>query len=127
MKPFESSQTYLATPSQRAAVVEQVVIEHLGRYAVEASIQKQLFDIEYNLFYWIGKEGNEVDGLVKLPEGIIPVEVKYQSEVTSDDLNSIYAFFKTGRADRAIVATKEELDLRRSLTLVPTRILLTLL
>jgi len=126
-EPFESSQTYLATPSQRAAVVEQVVIEHLGRYAVEASIQKQLFDIEYNLFYWIGKEGNEVDGLVKLPEGIIPVEVKYQSEVTSDDLNSIYAFFKTGRANRAIVATKEELDLRRSLTLVPTRILLTLL
>jgi len=54
---------YQATLGQRAAVLEQVVIEHLGRYVVEASIQKQLFDIEYNLFYWIGKEGNEVDGV----------------------------------------------------------------
>lgn len=125
--PFEGAQTYLATPSQRATVVEQVIIEHLARYATEASIQKQLFDIEYNIFYWLGKEGNEVDAVVKLPRGAVPVEVKYQSRVTSDDLNSVHAFLKTGRADRAIVATREELDVRHSSTLIPACILLSLL
>jgi len=126
-EPFEGSQAYLASAERRAAVMEQVIIEHLVRYAMQASLQKQIFDVEYHVFYWLGREGNEVDGILRIPTGVLPVEVKYQSKVTSDDLNSVYAFLKSGRASRAIVATREELEVRGSLTLIPASILLTLL
>ncbi len=87
-------------------LVEGIVLRHLAKHEI---------------YYW--KNHNEVDFIVKIDNEILPVEVKYQNEITGGDLKGLVKFMESYGADRGMVITKDLLDRKsvdgREVILVP--------
>ncbi|MBU4373732.1 MAG: ATP-binding protein [Euryarchaeota archaeon] len=62
------------------------------------------------VFYWREKE-LEVDFIVK-GKNIIPIEVKYQSNISARDLNGLTRFMESFRITRGVLVTKELFEKR---------------
>lgn len=95
-------------------------------YILESSIlQHFLWNTEkepIEVFYWREKE-LEVDIIVK-GMNIIPIEVKYQSQISARDLAGLIRFIKSYKTARGIVVTKDVLEKRdidgMEILLIPT-------
>lgn len=61
--------------------------------------------------FWRTPQKDEVDIVVKGKE-ILPIEVKYQTQITSDDIKALLKFCKKFRCTNGIVVTKNMLEKR---------------
>ncbi|VVB90918.1 AAA domain protein [uncultured archaeon] len=74
-------------------LVEGIVLTHLAKYEI---------------YYW--KNHTEVDFIIKKGNEIMPIEVKYQNEITGGDLKGLVKFMENYGAERGLVVTKDLLD-----------------
>ena len=56
-------------------------------------------------FFWRDKQKHEVD-VVREANLPLPIEVKYQNQITSSDLKNLIIFMKKFDAERGILVTK---------------------
>ena len=75
--PFELALGFLKDPRVRGHLVEGVVADHVIRLAFALSSQRSLFDYENMLFYWRSTQAREVDFVLRMNGGSVPLEVKY--------------------------------------------------
>ncbi len=119
-KPFESTMEYLGDPEKVGALVEGIAADHMVRLSFRLCEQKQLFCAEDAVMYWRGKKEREVDFVLKhgLPKPVA-VEVKYQPKITSRDLYGVIDFKKITDSPSAIVLSKETLEVRGNVIIIP--------
>lgn len=98
-------------------IAETLMFEHCKRLK---------FNIEPGgsppLFYWKDEreKGKEVDIIIELFGVPIPIEVKYQSEITKNDVKGIEAFLtKYSEAGFGILITKDSLELKGNIVHIP--------
>ena len=118
--PFSLSRTRLSSKDWRAGLVEGVVASHMARL-VEDLASSDLHNPRESLFFWRKKgSGKEVDLVARVPTGFRPVEVKYQTRVTSGDLVPLKSF-KGG-----LVVSRDTLEARGARAIVPLEVFLAL-
>jgi predicted AAA+ superfamily ATPase len=83
----------------------EVVTTELAGHLVEGIIVNT---IDHAAF-WRTPQKDEVDIIVKGKQ-IRPIEVKYQNQITSDDVKNLLKFCKKFRCDNGIVVTKNTLE-----------------
>ncbi|MCX6666162.1 MAG: ATP-binding protein [Euryarchaeota archaeon] len=111
-----SKKMHLALPSIAIAMEaygRDVLLhtEILGKY-VESLIAVALLYKYDRIFFWRTPQKDEVDIVVK-GKMLIPIEVKYQAQITDSDCKSIIKFCKKFNVYRAIIVTKETLEVRK--------------
>ena len=119
-QPFESTLEFLEDTEKVGALVEGIAADHMVRLSFLLCEQKQLFNYEDSVMYWRGKRDREVDFILK--EGLskpAAVEVKYQPKITSRDTFGVIDFNKTTVSQNAIILSKETLEIRKNITIIP--------
>ena len=111
-----SKKMHLALPSIAIAMeaYDRDVLRHseiLGKY-VESLIAVALIYKYEKIFFWRTPQKDEVDIVVK-QKTLIPIEVKYQAQITDADCKSIIKFCKKYNVGRAIMVTKETFEVRK--------------
>lgn len=114
---FKQAAAFLLQPEGKAALAEFVTGDHLTRLAYNLH-PTDLFDSSNSLFYVKNNEGETIDFMVRLPEGFLPVEVKYQRTIARSDYRNLKKF------ERGILATKDHLDLGTPHPAIPLPLLL---
>jgi len=119
-EPFESTLEFLRKPENVGVLAEGVTADHLVRLAFLLSEQKQLFTYENMVFYWRGKKDREVDFVLKtgMPE-CTAIEVKYQPTISKKDMFGVIDFKKASGSLNGIILSKETLEIRRNVTILP--------
>lgn len=125
--PFPNSLNVLKVPEILGLLVESVIANHLARLAFAFSQQKQLFDYETSLFYWKSKKKREIDFILRTDNNYIPLEVKYQSTIRKSDFYGIFDFIKSSGSRKGLVLSKNHLEIRSELVVVPTPLFLLLI
>ena len=119
-QPFESTLEFLEDTEKVGALVEGIAADHMVRLSFFLCEQKQLFNYEDSVMYWRGKRDREVDFILK--DGLskpAAVEVKYQPKITSRDTFGVIDFNKTTVSQNAIILSKETLEIRKNITIIP--------
>jgi predicted AAA+ superfamily ATPase len=122
-EPYESTLEFLKNPENLGLLSEGIAADHLVRLAFLLCEQKQLFAYENMLLYWRGKKDREVDFVMRecLPQ-CCAIEVKYQPTINRKDIYSIVDFKKVSGASsfpNGIILSKETLEVRRNVTILP--------
>ncbi len=118
--PFSGSQERLSSKEWKAALVEGVVASHVARL-LEDLAASDLHNPREALFFWRKKKsGREIDLVAKVPSGFRPVEVKYQTRITSGDLVPLKSF------RGGIVVSRDVLEVRGGRAIVPLEVFLAL-
>jgi predicted AAA+ superfamily ATPase len=118
--PFTTSTDFMKNPQYAGMLAESVVGNHLIRLAFNISQQKQLFDYENALFYWRSGKDREVDFVIKLDENsVLPLEVKYQSEITKGDLYGIIDFKKSAGSKMGILLSRDKMEVKGGIVILP--------
>ncbi len=122
--PFKFSLQYVSVAEQKAALVENVISDHMIRLAFNLSERKSSYDYHQAVFYWRGREDREVDFIVKDNDNLIPIEVKYQNTIKKEDYYGLFDFRKaTGQTDSMMI-TKNELNIENNVALIPVSLFL---
>ena len=124
--PFEETTRFLEDRVKKSLLVEGVVADHVVRLAFQISKQKQLFDYEKVLHYWKSSSQHEVDFVVNLNGGYLPVETKYQEKIRKDDRYGLADFAKVTGTKREIMVSKNELTTYKGGSVVPAWLFLLL-
>jgi hypothetical protein len=96
---FQSAKSFLNSSAKKSVLAEAIVGDHLSRQAYRFR-PTDLFDQQNSVFY--GKIGSKrPDFVMRLPDRLLPVEVKYQSRINPED----YAALKA--AGGGLLVTKE--------------------
>lgn len=114
---FKQAKEFLLNTQGKAALAEFVVGDHLTRLAYNHK-PSDIFDQSNFVFYVKNAAGETIDFIVRLPNGFLPVEVKYQNRISSSDYRNLKKF------ERGILATKDELVLGGTHPAIPVPILL---
>lgn len=127
-EPFELALEYLKDPENVGLLVESVAADHLIRLAFNLCEQKQLFEYENSLFYWRGKNDREIDFVLCAPNReVIPIEVKYQSNISRSDKYGLIDFMKNTNAPKGFILSKDTLETTRNITTIPIWLFLLLI
>lgn len=87
--------------------------ELMGKY-VESIISVFLsYKYERRTFFWRTPQKEEVDVVIRGPSGLIPVEVKYKSRITDDEIKSTIKFMEKYEVKSGFVITKDLFDKRK--------------
>ena len=114
------SRRRLSSKDWRGKLVEGVVASHMARLAEDLG-PGDLHNPRESLFFWRKKgSGREVDLVVRVPSGLRPVEVKYQSRITSGDLVPLRSF------QGGVIVSRDTLEERRGRAIVPVEVFLAL-
>jgi len=100
--------------------VEGVVINHLLR-TVETRLAEGFSNLT-NTFYWRSSRNREIDAIVILEDGELPVEIKYQEKITPFDYITLKRIFKRG-----IVVTQKDFFIDEKIIGIPACFFLYLL
>ncbi len=125
-EPYKESLSYLSESEKTSRLVESIVSNHLVRllYSYHPS---SLFDYTTLLFHWESGKQRQLDFAVRLQDEYLPVEVKYQNRVTSEDAAPIIDFQKTGKSTKGLIVSKESLAEKASHLEIPAHLLLLLI
>lgn len=126
--PFELALEYLEKTEKLGLLVESVVADHLIRLAFQLCEQKQLFAYENSLFYWRGKNDREVDFILCAPnKTVIPIEVKYQTNISRSDKYGLIDFTKNTKTTKGFIISKDTLESTGKITTIPAWLFLLLI
>jgi uncharacterized protein len=122
-KSFQLSQERIQNDETRGVLVEEVIGDHLIRFAFLLSEKKQMFEYTNNLYYWKYGKDREVDYVLSNGKNIeVPIEVKYQNKITNRDIDGILNFERqTGRTN-GIVISKDLLERSDTYIIIPASI-----
>jgi hypothetical protein len=122
--PYRSSMSFLERTEGRAALAESMTCDQLIRLAFQLSEQKQTFSHENSLFYWKSRKPRnyEVDFVLRWGNTLVPVEVKYQERLSSEDYSGIFGFLSTGKAKNGVVLSKNTMEEKRHAISLPLSI-----
>jgi predicted AAA+ superfamily ATPase len=125
-EPYREALHYLSEPEKKSKLVESVVSNHLVRllYGYHPS---SLFDYTSLLFHWESSKQRQLDFAVRLSDKYLPIEVKYQNRITSDDANSILDFQKTGKSTKGLIISKDSMAEKTSHIEIPAHLALLLI
>lgn len=126
--PFDASVERLADPEKKAALVEQAVADHATRLAFALAPTKVGFRKAHAVFYWMGggRARREVDLVVRDSRSLVPIEVKYQGNISRSDLYALSDFRKATGAKGGVLVTRDELGERAGFAAVPASLFLLL-
>jgi hypothetical protein len=119
-EPFESTLDFLRKPENLGVLAEGVAADHVVRLAFLLSEQKQLFAYENVVLYWRGKRDREVDFVLRsgFSKGV-PIEVKYQKTISNEDLFGVIDFMKISGSTNGIILSRDTLEVRRNIVVLP--------
>lgn len=119
-EPFESTLEFMKNSENAGLLTEGVAADHLVRLAFLLSKRKQLFTYDNMVLYWRGKKEREVDFVLRsgIPKGL-PLEVKYQNEISTKDTFGVIDFMKVSGSQHGIILSKRTLETRRKITVLP--------
>jgi predicted AAA+ superfamily ATPase len=125
-EPYREALNFLSEPEKVSKLVESVVANHLVRLLFGYN-PSTLFDYNTQLFYWEGPSSRQLDFAVRLGSKYLPVEVKYQNRISSDDAKPIIDFQKAGKSTNGLILTKDTLATKGSHLEVPVHLALLLI
>lgn len=80
------------------------------------------------VFFFRQREAKEVDFIIKTPNGLLPVEVKYQNQIRPEDLKSLIYYCQKQKLTKAVVVTKDKVGEEKlgsiAVTFVPAYLLI---
>jgi predicted AAA+ superfamily ATPase len=108
------SDSLLKDNRELGKVIETLVHDHARRlkFCIEPGMEPRLH-------YWKNSAGEEVDIILEIDRKPIPIEVKYRDKIREGDLRGFYSFLKTKKSPFGIVVTRNVLDLRDGVVLIP--------
>lgn len=110
-KSFELANEYVMNEKNQGHLIEGIIGNHLIRLAFFLSPKKQIFDYSNHIFYWRHSEEREVDFIFKTKNELdIPIEVKYQNNVSSRDMDGLFNFKRQTGIKNALLISKNELS-----------------
>ena len=124
--PYREALNFLNEPEKVSKLVESVVANHLVRLLFSYN-PSTLFDYSTQLFYWEGASSRQLDFAVRLGSKYLPVEVKYQNRISSDDAKPIIDFQKAGKSTDGLILTKDTLAAKGSHLEIPVHLALLLI
>ena len=110
--PYREALNFLSEPEKVSKLVESVVANHLVRLLFSYN-PSTLFDYSNQLFYWEGPSSRQLDFAVRLVNKYLPVDVKYQNRISSDDAKPIIDFQKAGKSTSGLILTKDTLATKK--------------
>ncbi len=113
---------FIAHPSIVLALLDypfEVINTEVSGHLVESLMVNNLEKISF----WRTPQKDEVDIILKKQNKLIPIEVKYKSQITKNDLRSLLKFCDKFKLKKGIVVTKdlfkkEEVD-KKEILFVP--------
>lgn len=73
----------------------------------DGKLAEQTFSLQLGVrFFWRTPQKNEVDIVMETEDGLLPIEVKYQEEITRADMKAISSFMKKYGSPNGIIITK---------------------
>ncbi|MEK6843170.1 MAG: ATP-binding protein [Candidatus Micrarchaeota archaeon] len=105
------SKSALTNSTDVGLMAETVVHDHLRRLSFF------LGSLNAECFYW--KNGTEIDNVLVYSRAPLPVEVKYQNKINDDDEKSIKSFLKENKSHFGIIITKNKLEYKNNVFLIP--------
>lgn len=75
---------------------------------VECFVFNYLSSKEGELFFWRQRQIKEVDFIWQTPEKVLPVEVKFQSEIRPEDLKNLLYYCRKEKIQEAVVITQDQ-------------------
>jgi predicted AAA+ superfamily ATPase len=122
-EPYRETLNYLSDPEKKSKLVESVVSNHLVRllYGYHPS---SLFDYTSLLFHWEGSKQRQLDFAARFEDKYLPIEVKYQNRITTEDATSILDFQKTGKSTKGLIISKDSLAEKTSHVEIPAHLAL---
>lgn len=125
-EPHREAMNFLSEPEKVAKLVESMVSNHLVRllFSYQPSAQ---FDYSNQLFHWQSAGKRQLDFVARIEEKYVPVEVKHQSKISSEDAMPIIDFQKGGKSSAGIILTKDSLSEKRSHVELPVHLCLLLI
>lgn len=126
-EPFDSTIDFLKETENVGKLAEGVIADHLVRLAFLLCKQKQLFAYENSVFYWRGKKDREVDFVLRTEATkSVPIEVKYQRTISNKDLFGTIDFLKVSGSSKGIILSRETLETKRNIVILPVWLFLLL-
>jgi len=119
---FKKTEEYLLDYNNKGKLIETVIASHLIRMAFTFFNAIPQFNYQKNLFFW--KEKYELYFMMKIPDGFIPIEIKYRKETSKSDFNGLRNFIKIKKMNHGIVVTQDELKVEKDLVKIPAYLLL---
>jgi predicted AAA+ superfamily ATPase len=124
--PYREALNFVSEPEKVSKLVESVVASHLVRLLFSYN-PSTLFDYSSQLFYWEGSSSRQLDFAVRLGSKYLPVEVKYQNRISSDDAKPLVDFQKAGKSTNGLILTKDKLATKGSHLEIPVHLALLLI
>lgn len=115
--PFIATNKYLENPQAKSILVESVVANHLCRQAYFWR-PSDLFDPSDIVFYTKTKKDNEIDFVMKTPQGIRGMEVKYQNQLNAGD------FIGIKKLKQGALISKNTLEQKEGIAVIPASLFL---
>ena len=75
---------------------------------IETFVHNYLLRENGELYFWRQRQIKEVDFIQVLPEGKLPIEVKYQNEIRPTDLKNLLYYCQKEHLKKAMIVTKSE-------------------
>lgn len=123
---YDASLECMDDPARLAKLVEQVVCEHILRFAYRTLGMRVAYGHDNAVFYWRSRK-REVDFLVRDNGGMIPIGVKYQNQIKNSDVYGILDYKRTVGSDGGILVTKNEMRAGRGTCRLPASVFLFLI
>ena len=98
-------------------LAEFVTGDHLARCAYNAH-PTDLYDQSNSVFYVRNRRGEAIDFILRLPSMFLPVEVKYQNQINSQDYKNLR------HHPQGVLVTKQTVDLKENHPAIPMPIFL---
>jgi predicted AAA+ superfamily ATPase len=121
---WSTCQDYLADSSSRGKLVENIVQNHLIRFAFDQN-PTSLFDPRNELFHY-NEKGRVIDFILDLEGKLFPFEVRYQSSISSSDSANIVSFARQ-EGTKAVLITRDQMTIKEHLLEIPASLFLTLI
>ncbi len=99
------------TDMEKSKIVENAVFIHLF-----ARKKNELYP---KMFFWLDEKKREVDCVVTLGRDVVGVEVKYQNQISASDETNLRKFMGRYNCKKGIIVTKDLLEKRGDIILIP--------
>jgi len=133
------AESYSRSPSKRARRNKKLYVLHpsiafavlgYGRdMLVEKILGQYVESVFAGDFFWRDKQKNEVDVVLE-NKTLLPIEVKFQSQINSSDLKGLMKFMEEFGLEKGILATRDVFEKRiiegKEVLLIPTWLLMLL-
>lgn len=125
---YERSIKRLSDESNTRRLAESAVADHLDMFSLHETGGIAPAGSPKRVFCWHGEDGRSVDFVYRAPGSApVPLSVENAERVDERRLEGLESFAASAGSGRGIMATRNEYEVRRACTHVPTSVLLLLL